>query len=363
MRKNTFYRERLSDIKSIFLSRKKQFKLWFNRHVASKKVHSVKLVAIAKNESMYLPEWIFHHLYFGFSEIEIYYNGCDDNTHELSLLMKDYPVKFINSDNIFTSGIPAPQVHIYRSCFEVQTTADAIMFLDIDEFWVPVGLHKTISEVCKDVGNFDSLSFQWFNKLEKDSLFTSALQQEIKVESARQIKTLYKAYLRPQQMNPHNTLDRGLLQKFEDAKTLKCLNTQNSQVDSSSIPLNGYILHRKNRSQYEYIAMLLRGRPLANQDATVFELKNNRTGFYNVSNPITFNYNTTSYADYRKFMDKHLQHEKFTDYFKTAKEHVDSRYSQVVKIVEENYLTNKQGFERLLAGVDLSEIETIRNRQ
>ncbi|GEA05810.1 hypothetical protein KUL42_05710 [Alteromonas sp. KUL42] len=164
-------------------------------------------------------------------------------------------------------------------------------------------------------------------------------------------------------MNPHNTLDEGVLQKFDDAKILKCINAQNSQVDSSNTPLNGYILHRKNRSQYEYIAMLLRGRPLANQDSTVFELKNNRTGFYNVSNPITFNYNTTSYVEYRKFMDKHLQHEKFTDYFKTAKEHVDSRYLQVVKIVGENYLANKQGFERLLAGVTLSEIEIIRNRQ
>ena len=41
---------------------------------------SLKLVAIAKDEAPYLAEWIFHHLYLGIHEIEIYLNGITDKT-------------------------------------------------------------------------------------------------------------------------------------------------------------------------------------------------------------------------------------------------------------------------------------------
>lgn len=46
----------------------------------------VKLVAIAKDEAAYLPDWIFHHLYFGFDSIDIYVNNTTDNTYDLKLI-------------------------------------------------------------------------------------------------------------------------------------------------------------------------------------------------------------------------------------------------------------------------------------
>ena len=39
----------------------------------------IKLVAIAKNEAAYLPQWI-HHFLVGFNEIEIYINDTTDNS-------------------------------------------------------------------------------------------------------------------------------------------------------------------------------------------------------------------------------------------------------------------------------------------
>ena len=40
----------------------------------------VKLVAIAKNEAAYLPQWIHHHFSIGFNEIEIFINDTTDNS-------------------------------------------------------------------------------------------------------------------------------------------------------------------------------------------------------------------------------------------------------------------------------------------
>ena len=41
---------------------------------------NTKLIAIAKNEGAYLPQWIYHHFSIGFDEIEIYINDTTDNS-------------------------------------------------------------------------------------------------------------------------------------------------------------------------------------------------------------------------------------------------------------------------------------------
>lgn len=362
MEEYTFIGSLLPRLKSKLANWQKAKRLFINRNITSRNIKRIKLVAVAKNEAMYLPEWIFHHLYFGFSEIEIYYNGCSDNTENLSYLLENLPVKLINCDEVFESGIPAPQVQIYKKCFTKSENVDAVMFLDIDEFWVPVDLKKTIVEVSNSIGRFDTLSFKWFNKLEKDNLFIPALQQSISTESARQIKTLYKIYAQPQKMNPHNTLDNGLLQKFENSEDLNCINDQNSQVDCAETPKKAYILHRKNRSQYEYIAMLLRGRPLGKSKQEELSLKSNRSGFYNVPNPHTFSFDTDSFEKYRKYMNEKLDDDRFTEYFVTARKCLDSRYSEVIEIVSANYSTKKKEFSKLLAGISLSDITDIFKR-
>lgn len=53
------------------------------RKITMKTELKIKLVAIAKDEAAYLPEWIFHHLYFGFDQIDIYVNNTSDNTFAL----------------------------------------------------------------------------------------------------------------------------------------------------------------------------------------------------------------------------------------------------------------------------------------
>ena len=62
----------------------------------------VKLVAIAKDEAAYIPDWIFHHLHFGFDAIDIYVNNTSDNTQEIAnKFTVNKQVSFIEGDAFF----------------------------------------------------------------------------------------------------------------------------------------------------------------------------------------------------------------------------------------------------------------------
>lgn len=43
----------------------------------------IKLIAIAKDEAAYLPEWIHYHLSVGFDSISVLTNGITDNTDKV----------------------------------------------------------------------------------------------------------------------------------------------------------------------------------------------------------------------------------------------------------------------------------------
>jgi hypothetical protein len=76
----------------------------------------VKLVAIAKDEAAYLPDWIFHHIYFGFDHISVYVNNTTDNTEKLKeRLSLNTQVSFLDGDKYFNHGNVAPQISIYKA--------------------------------------------------------------------------------------------------------------------------------------------------------------------------------------------------------------------------------------------------------
>ena len=54
----------------------------------------IKLVAIAKNEAAYLPQWIFHHLRLGVDSIDVYINGSSDNSVEISRIINSFEPRF-----------------------------------------------------------------------------------------------------------------------------------------------------------------------------------------------------------------------------------------------------------------------------
>ena len=98
--------------------------------------NTVTLVAIAKNESAYLLEWIAYHLSIGISRIVVYDNESSDDTGSLLERLASH------SDKVTMRAWPSvglhdsPQTGAYNDALKSIET-DWVMFLDIDEYIVP----------------------------------------------------------------------------------------------------------------------------------------------------------------------------------------------------------------------------------
>ena len=76
----------------------------------------VKLAAIARDEAAYLPEWIFHHLEFGFDEIEIYINNTTDNSLAvLANIKRNHPVVVTDANALFKQSTKNFQGQAYQA--------------------------------------------------------------------------------------------------------------------------------------------------------------------------------------------------------------------------------------------------------
>src|SRR5690625_3516362 len=104
----------------------------------------IKLCAIAKDESAYLFNWVFHHLYFGFDEVEVWLNNITDNSEELCREMAriSSQFKYRVADDVVSEAYRRGkmfQIIAYEKMYKaaVYEGFDYIVFLDIDEFFVP----------------------------------------------------------------------------------------------------------------------------------------------------------------------------------------------------------------------------------
>jgi hypothetical protein len=127
---------------------------------------NARLVAIAKNESAYLIEWISHHLATGFSSIHIYNNDSTDCSLELlgavksclpagSFEFRDFP----RSDPMNQRDVP--QLNAYRHAISRarKEPFTHVMFLDLDELLVLND--RSIRDALAAHPEADSLSYQW----------------------------------------------------------------------------------------------------------------------------------------------------------------------------------------------------------
>ena len=324
----------------------------------SLKKPKIKLVAIAKNESAYLPEWVYHHLYFGFDHIDIYYNGCTDNTLQVAGHIDDKRVSFFNGDPVFSSSKISPQMDIYRPQFAKARKQgfDHLMFLDIDEFWLPLDLTSSIKDFIRKVPVFDSMSFQWANKVDESEAFSAAISPIIQVEPARQLKSLHKSYITPGLMNPHNVIDNSLIRVNADGSTFVPSNVHQSMAPEAVLPERAFILHRKYRSQVEYVALLGRGRPIG-PEKTQSLFKNNREGYYVKDNMCEVAFDETAYATYRDFMDNALAKFHNSYIYEESKASVIARHNEVIDAIrnapeDELYILN-----RILKNVDIGSVQ------
>ena len=320
-------------------------------------VPKVKLVAIAKNEAAYLPEWICHHLYFGFAAIDVHYNGCNDNTLEVAEVFKADPVNFINADGIFENSKAKPQIEVYRSAFRQAKNEgfDHVMFLDIDEFWVPYDLNTSISEFIRSAPYFDVLSFQWANRVFDHEPFSSAISEQVSVQPARQLKSVYKSFITPGLLNPHNILDNALVRLESSLRPFVPSNRFHSLAAEEKLAPNAFIMHRKYRSQLEYIVSLDRG-VVGRGKSQISQFKSNRAGFENKKTVEYIEFPSQALASYQKSVADRLRPLETEGILLRARDGVMQRFFDVLNNIRSAPSSESVVINKILRNVTLDEV-------
>ncbi|WP_145153745.1 glycosyltransferase family 92 protein [Pseudomonas oryzihabitans] len=232
-------------------------------------MNKIKLVAIAKDEACYLAEWIFHHLYFGFDEIEILYNRTSDNSvNILSKISGIYPrVKFRSIDWIdYTAENVAAHMQLiaYADAYEkAKKDFNFICFLDIDEFWVSRSFDKKIHDLIDRLDEECAVFFEWVTEAGCKEPF-APLFKSAQYKLSRLGKSLISTKAKVKTIDIHKPIlwhpecmimaDGGV---FEDALS-EGLNHQFVSANRSSVK-DFFVIHRMSRSEIEYFSILYRG--------------------------------------------------------------------------------------------------------
>jgi hypothetical protein len=242
----------------------------------------VKIVAIAKDEAAYIPEWVHHHLYFGFDAIEIHINRTTDNSADiLDEICKQYPnVSWDYADWVdMCPGEAATQIQfvVYaKALFEARKSGEFshILFLDIDEFWCPQDYSMSIQDYIGLLPGSSAIFFEWLNDLGDLPTF-SPVPQNIEGNLSPLGKTLLPVDVVIKELRHHVPLLTGNARHvLADGTTFKPRERQVQALDAEfSFLKQAFIYHRANRSVIEYVSLLFRGRP-----GNDFNYKNNRTG-------------------------------------------------------------------------------------
>lgn len=319
---------------------------------------SVLLVAIAKDEAAYLPEWIFHHLNAGVAEVLVLVNATSDNSiATLEKIALKYPVRYEIVDD-FNFGEVDDLIaddFLNRNAFQSKAYAYAytkcdsnkfshLLFLDIDEFLICQ--NNNIPKVIEDYAEANVIHFSWLNCTGDQTDFTP-LTQCTHGDKSNYTKFLVKSGLDNLTfVSTHLAQDNDTSQPLAGEGTI----TIDGQIyQGEKWSKSHFILHRFLRSEMEYLSLLGRS-DLYNK--TIIGLKNNRKGWrtsykYKVSLPCELCH---SYEQrYQTFVDDcQLQEE-----LGKAKIFVENRATSVKEQILQVKSLNSQ-LDQVLAGCDLT---------
>lgn len=320
----------------------------------------VRLVAVAKDELAYLPEWIFHHLYFGIDEIDIYINNTSDGSEILgSALHQLKNVRFFNGDKYFRSSRNNPQIKIYEEALKKSRKEGIthLFYLDLDEYWVPSDLKLNIKECFKNAGG-DAVSFEWLiNKQEAEKFEPTISQNGIKATRAQHVKTMFSLDMDIRAINQHNIIAKGCDYKLSDGRNFKF-----ESNDFFKVPLNylkrslppAFVLHRMHRSQMEYVSLLGRGRPVASDRKAQF--KDNRAGYFDSTHDTVVNFSDEALTLYLNEKYEFYKRYGLEPLIKKGQEFVLERFYQVLQKIQNASVEQAGLLAKLTKNITLPEV-------
>lgn len=330
----------------------------------------IKLCAIAKDEAAYLFNWVFHHLYFGFDEVEVWLNNITDNSEELcrEMAASDSRFKYRVADGVVAEAYRRRktfQIVAYEKMYKtaVDEGFDYITFLDIDEFFVPKDFRSDVKSLISGIPNADVISLQWyFDKADKTRLpFDPDFKCSQDIYQNRHVKSILRIGKEPK-VNLHNHIVKDGVYALHDGSSFEQIDAE-EQADRSKVTkkyfqknvgtVNSFfILHCMFRSETEYVASLLRGRAHV-QDGR--PLKINRAGYRNRTPAHSFCINAEALAAYNEFLIKELDKECISNSVKVGREAVFNRYHKVLSLIKDKPLDLAE-FGTVFLGVSQPEV-------
>ena len=257
---------------------------------------SLKLVAIAKDEAPYLAEWVFHHLYLGVHNIEIYMNGITDNSYRIIRRISAFSrrVNFVQADELLKLSIQAKksfQVAIYDHVIKNEKASrqySHLLFLDIDEYLLPAKFGTDIKSLLRQSQQADVVSFLWHSDLPSlhRPSFSPVLMRSIWMKKMCQMKSMCRLNGAVKHSKIHTFTvyqnKSGQAEYRLSDGSIPHLNDTLKRVSSSDLErLSGrfepwFVYHRIFRSHDEYCASLAKGRLHRNNRQPI---KDNRYGY------------------------------------------------------------------------------------
>ena len=318
----------------------------------------VKLAAIARDEAAYLPEWIFHHLEFGFDEIEIYINNTTDNSLAvLANIKRNHPVVVTDANALFKQSTKNFQGQAYQALTK-KAIADGfthLMFLDIDEFWTPADFNTNIKQALAKFNYPQALCLNWFIHHD-ESDFSPCYREQFKVRINSHVKTIFQLDSAWDKVNIHNVIGkdvkytRGNGEAYDFGDSSHC-----GIADNNCLDHDYYVIHRMYRSQMEYVSLIGRGRP------NKAKVKNNRNGFYDPTlSYTTLKFDEHKLIDYYQRFNQFLLVAQLSELAKESREFVEKRYQRVIKWAKNATLEEAGLYCKLFKNLELKEVTALR---
>jgi hypothetical protein len=273
----------------------------------------------------------------------------------------------INADPLFEKKEGGVFQHIAYSEILKNSTKEGftyLLFLDIDEFWVPLDFSTSIEDCLLGLNSPDIVSFEWALKHNENSLFGRPFDISNTLLKHQLVKTIFSTSLTVSTVFPHNiSCDNGEYiladgSPFYDDREHKCSVSGDQKFGDIK---DYYILHRIYRSPIEYVSILGRGmREIESEHRSnaEFELKTNRGGYpgsdkecisVDISAELIEKYNES----YSLFLVKCNLAEKI----EIAQQFVTQRYEDVVRAIPDLSSEHKDTLDRILLNVNESAVK------
>lgn len=321
---------------------------------------AVRLVAIAKDEGAYLAQWIFHHLHFGFDEIEVLINQTSDRSVPLlQALGATEGVHWRCVDHLLSANDKLPFQKLAYAEAYARATQDGcshVAFLDIDELWTPTDFSSPIQSFLSS-DSADVLLTPWVVPEQDPVLFGTAFEGELRLYRNRHVKCISRCGLALTDMGVHAVSGPKISLTMIDGQQAPAWDGQRIDWPQPEGQLGAaFVLHRMWRSPLEYVSSLAQGlRQAQRHGQTTESLKINRKGYGKAApteDPIVFkppSSLTRSYlADYAEFVHSH----QLTGLIQENQRFVIERCSRAIRLLQQRQMSEPKLVSTLLQRLD-----------